>query len=279
MKALKYIIYGLVIVGAGALLAYQGLVEKNLESSDLIRGLLIIAAALIGMFKPNRRTVSNKKVVYQKAYAEHIQGAFEGDAKLEKVFYNAIHLYNCEKPAAALAKLEKLRKECSRSADIRAVTVFMALCSDDMGLYEQSIGYYEAAVALRPNSSLYSNMGLCYQRLGNMEAAVTQYQLAISLDPKNAFAYNNLSATYFRQAEYEKSLEYAKKAIEADNNMPQALSTASICCGLLGDEEGYQKYYRLAVANGYDGRRIKATVQRMKEEAFEEEWYGEPEED
>lgn len=266
MKALKYILYGLVIAGAAALLAYQGLVEKNLETADLVKGCLIIAAAVLGMIKPARQPAGNKKAVYQKAYAEHIQGAFEGDAKLEKAFYNAIHLYNCNKPAAALAKLEKLRKECRHTADIRAVTVFMALCSDDMGLYEQAIGHYEAAVAIRPNSSLHSNMGLCYQRLGNMEAAEAQYQLAISLDPKNAFAYNNLSATYFRQAEYEKSLEYAEKAIAADNNMPQALSTAAICCGLLGDEEGYQKYYRLAVANGYDGRRIKATLQRMQEE-------------
>ncbi len=266
MKALKYILYGLVILGAAGLLAYQGLVAKNLETSNLIKGLLIMAAAVLGMVKPTRRTVSNKKVAYQKAYAEHIQGAFADDAKMEKAFYNAIHLYNCNKPAAALAKLEKLRKECRRTADIRAVTVFMALCSDDMCLYEQSIQYYEAAVAIKPNSSMYSNMGLCYQRLGNTAQAVEQYHKAISLDPKNDFAYNNLSATYFRQAEYEKALEYAQKAIEINNNMPQALSAAAICCGLLGDEEGHQKYYRLAVANGYDGRRIKATLQRMQEE-------------
>lgn len=279
MKSLKYILYGLIILGVGALLVYQGLVVKNLETNNLIRGGLIIAAALVGMFKSPRKTVSNKKVTYQKAYAEHIQGAFAGDAKLEKTFYNAIHHYNCNKPAAALAKLEKLRKECRQTADIRAVTVFMALCSEDMGLYEQAIRYYEAAVAMRPNSSLHSNMGLCYQHLGNMEAAEAQYRLAISLDPKNTFAYNNLSVAFFRQAEYEQSLEYAKKAIEISNNMPQALSTAAICCGLLGDEEAYQKYYRLAIANGYDGRRIKATVQRIKEAAFEEEWEEESEEE
>lgn len=269
MKALKYILYGLVILGAGALLAYQGFVAKNLETSNLIRGGLIIAAAIIGMFKSPRRTVSNKKVVYQKAYAEHIQGSFAGDSKLEKAFYNAIHHYNCNKPAAALAKLEKLRKECRHTADIRAVTVFMALCYDDMGLYEQAIELYKAAIAIQANSSLSSNMGLCYQRMGNVEAAEESYKQAIAVDPKNAFAYNNLSATYFRQAMYEQALEYAKKAIEVDNNMPQALSAASICCGLLGDEDGYKQYYRLAVANGYDGRRIKATLERIREEEKE----------
>ena len=264
MKALKYILYGLVILGAVALLAYQGLVAKNLETSNLIRGGLIIAAAVLGMFKTREPRIANKKVTYQKAYAEHIQGAFADDAKLERVFYNAIHDYNRNKPSACIAKLEKLRKECRHTADIRAVTVFMALCYDDMGLYNQAVEFYKAALAIRGNSSLYSNMGLCYQHLGDVESAKDCYNQAISLDPKNSFAYNNLSATYFRQAEYEQALEYAKKALEADNNMPQALSTASICYGLLEDAENYQKYYRLAVANGYDGRRITATLQRLK---------------
>lgn len=266
MKALKYILYGLVILGAAGLLVYQGLVAKNLETSNLIKGLLIIAAAVLGMFRPQNRQVVNKKAVYQKAYAEHIQKAFADDSKLEKKFYTAIHDYNQNKPASCLTKLQKLRKQCHRSADVRALTVFMALCYDDMGLFEQAIEHYQSALTMGQNSSLYSNMGLCYQRLGNVAQAEEHYLKAISLDPKNEFAYNNLSATYFRQAEYEKALQYAQKAIEVNNNMPQALSAAAICCGLLGDTEGYEKYYRLAVANGYDGRRIKATLQRMQEE-------------
>lgn len=275
MKALKYILYGLVIAGAAALLAYQYFVAKNLESNNLAKGLLIIAAAVVGMFRPQKQQVVNKKAVYQKAYAEHIQNAFADDSKLEKKFYNAIHDYNRNKPTSCLSKLQKLRKQCHRSADVRAVTVFMALCYDDIGLYQQAIEHYGIALSMGPNSSMYSNMGLCYHRIGNMAQAEECYHKAISLDPKNDFAYNNLSTAYFRQAEYEKSLEFALKAIEINNNMPQALSTAALCCGLLDDEEGYQKYYRLAVANGYDGRRIKATLQRMREE----EWAGEPEEE
>ena len=271
MKALKYILYALVILGAGALLAYQGLVEKSLESGDIVKAGLIIAGAVIGMVKPSKAKIVNKKAVYQKAYAEHIQGAFEGDEKLEKIFYNAIHHYNNNKPSAALAKLEKLRKECHRSADIRAVTVFMGLCLDDMGLYEQAIASYEAAIALRPNSSVYSNMGLCYQRLGNAEASENCYRQAISLDPKNAYAYNNLSALFFRQADYAQSLEFAKKAIELDSNFRQALGCAAICCGLTGDEEGYQTYYRRAVANGYDGRSITSMLQHLRESELETE--------
>lgn len=266
MKALKYILYGLVILGAGALLAYQSLVEKNLESGDIVKCGLIIVGAILGMLKKPKNKIVNKKAVYQKAYAEHIQGAFDGDAKLEQLFYNAVHDYNRDKPSAAIAKLEKLRKECQRSADLRAVTVFTALCYDDMGLYEQAVKHYEAANAIRPNSSISSNMGLCYQRMGNTEMAEKNYLQAISLDSKNAFAYNNLSALYFRDGEYHDALEYAEMALNENPNMPQALGCAAICCALLGETEDYERYYRQAVANGYDGNKIKNTIRSLDPE-------------
>lgn len=265
MKALKYILYSLVIAGVVGLLLYQGFVTKDLESSDTIKGLLVILAAVFGMVKPNKRKIANKKAVYKKAYSEFIQDAFEDDPKLERLFYNAIHDYNRDNPSTALAKLGKLRSQCHRTADLRAVTIFTALCLDEMGLYDQAIREYEAAAAMRPNASVYSNLGLCYQRQGNLEAAEKNYRLSIQADPKNAFAYNNMSAMFFRQAEYTLALEYARKAVEVDNTMPQALSCAALCYGLLGDQENYEKYYRLAVANGYDGRRIQATLQRIQE--------------
>lgn len=265
MKALKYILYGLVIAAAAGLLAYQALVEKNLDSSNVTKCILIIAAAIMGMLKPrkNRRVVSNKKAAYQKAYSEHIQNAFEDDPKLEAKFYNAIHDYNQNKPAAAIAKLDKLRKDCQRSADLRAVTVFTALCYDDMGLYEKSIPLYEAANAMRPSSSLCSNMGLACYRLGDEEAAEKAYQDAIRLDPQNAFAHNNYATLWFRRGEYAESLRCAEAAIAINSGMKQALSTAALCCAMLKDQDGYEKYYQRAVANGYDGSKIKNFLASM----------------
>lgn len=264
MKALKYILYSLVIIAAAGLLAYQGLVTRDLEPSNVTKCVLIIAGALIGMFKPRHSgAVSNKKATYEKAYAEHIQNAFFDDPKLEKQFYNAVHDYNCSRPAAAISKLEKLRKQCQRTADLRAVTVFMALCYDDMGLYTKAVAQYDAALRIRPNSSLYSNMGLCYHRLGQSEQALESYQNAIRYDPNNAFAHNNLATHYFRQGDYVEALRCAKDAIAANGKMPQALSCAAICCALLGDQEEYEKYYRQAVSNGYDGKKIKNAIEQL----------------
>ena len=263
MKALRYILYSLVILGAAGLLAYQYFVEHNLESGNVIKCGLIIAGAIIGMIKAPRRRISNKKALYQKSYGEFIQNAFSDDKTLEKQLYNAIHDYNMNKPAAAVNKLNKLRKECQRTADLYAVTVFLGLCYDDMRLYTDAIKEYEAALKIRATSTVYSNLGLCYYRTGNTEDAQESYENAIRIDPHNAFAYNNLSALFFRETDYYDALEYAEMDLAEDPNMVQALSTAAICCALIGETEDYERYYRQAVTKGYDGKKIKATIQAL----------------
>jgi tetratricopeptide (TPR) repeat protein len=106
-----------------------------------------------------------------------------------------------------------------------------------MGLYEQAIAQYDAALRINPTSSLYSNMGLAYMRLGQLEKAEEAYRNAIRCDEKNAFAWNNLSTLYFRQGDYAQALEYAKSAIAINVQMPQALGCAAVCSAMLGNEE------------------------------------------
>lgn len=238
----------------------------TLTSGNLLRAVLILAGLLVALLHPKRKHLSALKPLYKKNYGEFIQGAFSEDPKLENKLMEAIRDYNERKPGKGVAKLLKLRKECTRSADIYAVTVFLALCYDDAGDYKAAEEAYKQALAYRPNATLWSNLGLCRQRLGQFESAQDAYENAIQLNPKNAYAYNNLSALFFRDGDYESALEYAQQALEHNARMTQALNTAAICCGILGDEEGYTKYYRAAVANGGDGKRIKALIQELNPE-------------
>jgi len=263
MKTLRYIICILLIAAVIGLLCYNYFVEKNLESRNIIRAVLIIAGAVLTMVRPPKSKVVNKKAVYQKAYSQFVQNAFYDQPQLEKKLYDAIHNYNQNKLSAALSKLEKLRKECQRTADLRAVTVFMALCLDDMQQYEAAITQYRSALSMQNSSTLHSNMGLCYQRLGDFEEAEKCYENAVQADPKNAIALNNLSAMHFRQGNYEQALDAAEDAIEIDGTLRQALTTAAICCGILGYQEEYEQYYRQAVANGANGTLIKNTIQNL----------------
>lgn len=266
MKALRYIISGIAAAAVLGLLYYQGFVTHTLTSSNLLRAVLILAGLLLALLRPKRKHLSALKPLYKKNYAEFIQGAFSEDPKLENKLMEAIRDYNENKPGKGVAKLLKLRKECTRSADIYAVTVFLALCYDDAGDYRAAQDAYKQALAYRPNATLWSNLGLCCQRLGQWKDAQDAYENAIQLNPANPYAYNNLSALFFRDGDYESALEYAQQALEHNARMPQALNTAAVCCGILGDEENYAKYYRAAVANGGDGKRIKALIQELNPE-------------
>lgn len=264
MKALRFILPLLLILAVIGLLLYQGLVEQNLESGNLVRGILIILGGIATMFrKPKQRPVANKKALYQKAYPEFIQEPFADEPRLERQFYDAVHDYNRNKPAAAIAKLEKLRKECRRTAELRAVTVFTALSLDDLGRYDEALAKYDAARKIRDSSTLASNMGLCSYRLGNFRQAQDYYEEAIQLDSSNAYAYNNLSTLYFAVGDYESALDAARDAISCNEKMPQALSTAAVCAKLTGDDAAYTDYYRRAVAAGYDGDKIKRVIKKL----------------
>lgn len=263
MKVFRYVLCVLLIVAAVGLLCYNHFVEKQLDSTDIVKAVLIICGAILSIVRPRKGHVTNKKTLYEKTYSEFIAQAFYDQPNLEKRFYDAIHDYNQDKPAAGVAKLNKLRQECQRSSDIRAVATFTALCLDDMHLYDQAIFQYQTALSIRSSSTLYSNMGLCHQRLGNDEEAEQCYRQAIQLDLKNAFAYNNLAGLYFRLGEYEQALEVAQDAICVDARMRQALITASICCALLGHAEEYERYFRQAVANGADGKTIKRLIAEL----------------
>ncbi len=264
MKALRFILPLLVIFAVLGLLGYQYFVENSLETRDVTRGAIIILGAIGTMFKnPRQRPVANKKALYQKAYPEFIQEPFAEDPKLEKRFYDAIHDYNRNKPDAAVAKLDKLRKECQRTSDLRAVTVFSALCLTDLGRHGEALKQYEAARSIRDCSTLASNMGLCAYRLGNLRQAQDCYEEAIQLDSSNAYAYNNLSTLYFAVGDYESALGAAQDAISCNEKMPQALSTAAICAKLLGLDGDYEQYYRRAVAAGYDGSKIKQVIKKL----------------
>ena len=268
MKALRYILYGIVILAAVGLLCYYAFWEKDLSTENIVKCVLICAGAILGILKSGqRRTPANKKAAYQKAYGEFIQDAFSGEPRLENRLYSAINDYNLNRPSSAIPKLEKLRKQCQRTADIYAVTVFLALCHDDMGTSEEAIGYYKAASAIRRNSTVSSNLGLAYQRIGKFEEAEEAYRQAILTDPDNIYAMNNLAVLCFRRGEYEESLAQSKAVLEKDASMVQALSNAALCCAVTGRTEEYNTYYRRAVSCGYDGRKIKAFLAQMDMEA------------
>lgn len=266
MKKLLYVIYALLILAATSFLIYDLFVAKNFDSNSITKYVILVAGFALSMVKLSvrpRREVLQKKKVYQSAYAEFIRSAFSNDKQLESQLFSAIHDYNQEKSDLAVKKLEKLRNECHNSDDIYAVTCFTALCLDELGIYEAAARQYKAALNLYPNTTLASNLGICLERLGDQQGAIDAYHYASQIDPKNAYPHNNLAQLYVRTGEYESAIDSAKLAVAMNSKMYQAYSALAISYAMLGDMDAYEKYYRQAVANGSDGRKIKAFIEAL----------------
>jgi tetratricopeptide (TPR) repeat protein len=265
-KKLIYINYTLLILALTGFLVYDIFVAKNFEVRSLVKYLVLLVSFIASIAKlsgRSRREVLRKKQVYQKSYGEFIRNAFSNDPKLETQLYSAIHDYNQEKPAEAIKKLEKLRKECHNSDDLYAVTCFTALCYDDIHAFEPASKYYRDALNIRPNTTLASNLGLCRDRLGDQQGAIEAYEYASQLDPKNEYPYNNLAQLYVREGAYEDAIEYAQKAIALNGKMYQAYSALAISHAMLDNTEEYEKAFRQAVANGANGKKIKTFIASM----------------
>lgn len=266
MKKLQYVLYALLVAVVVGLLVYDYWPDKVIESQTISKSAIVLAGIVLGILRTatnSRKQVSNKKALYSNAYGEFIQTAFSYDKKLEKLFYDAIDDFNQDKPAAAIDKLEKLRKQYQRSDDLYAVTVFQGFCYDNMQLYEKAVEKYYASLQIRSNSVVASNMGLCQDKLGQLEQAEASYQQALLLDPQNFNAYNNLAQQNLRAGDYAQTLEYAKQALSINPKMPQALNAATVSSYMLGDTAGYETYYRQAVSNGSDGNLIKAYIKSL----------------
>ncbi len=122
------------------------------------------------------------------------------------------------------------------------------------GSYLVAAGRYDEVIAtikrsrfeaMESDPGVWINLGVAYSNKGNLDEARKAYEKALSLDDKNAVAYNNLAAVYLRLTQktedrilFNHSIEYFKKAIERDPSYASPY-------------EGLGSAYRLA--NNLDG--------------------------
>jgi Flp pilus assembly protein TadD len=97
--------------------------------------------------------------------------------------------------------------------------------------WEEAIGYFRAALALRPEiAAVYNNLGLACYKKGRLDEAITECKRAIELDPKLAYAHDNLGIALWHKgrvdeaiAEYQKALGLDPKLANAHTNFGTAL--------------------------------------------------------
>jgi tetratricopeptide (TPR) repeat protein/serine/threonine protein kinase len=91
------------------------------------------------------------------------------------------------------------------------------------GHSEEGIGYYRAALAVRPQSpGVRLNLGNALQELGRLDEAILQFRAAIDLKADYAGAHVNLGAAFEAQGKTAEAVAEWRKAIELDPALAEA---------------------------------------------------------
>lgn len=104
----------------------------------------------------------------------------------------------------------------------------LAMTWEDKGDYAKAKEYFSKTVALDPRSKFYYDIGSNkiesadirhgwrYYRYGEFNPAVASFNSALEKNPQSAEAYMGLAIAWKDKKDYDKSIEYFSKAIEAE---------------------------------------------------------------
>jgi tetratricopeptide (TPR) repeat protein len=146
--------------------------------------------------------------------------------------------------------------------------------------WDESIGYYRVALALRPRStSVHNNLGIALAHRGQAEAALRHFEEALRIDPRNAKAHHNLGLTLSGRGQVEAAIGHYEESLRLDPNFVPAhvsLGTALYGRGQVEAATGHyeqalridpryaEAHYNLGVALRVRGE-IEAAILHYKE--------------
>src|SRR5262249_1781915 len=97
------------------------------------------------------------------------------------------------------------------------------LLSRHKGSQAEAVGYYRAALALRPASrAVHLNLGSALLGQGKLDEATNSFRRAIALDPKLAGAHRHLGVTLTAKGRVDEAIACFKKAIALDPKYAKA---------------------------------------------------------
>jgi tetratricopeptide (TPR) repeat protein len=92
--------------------------------------------------------------------------------------------------------------------------------------YEQALGYYRAALAIRPDSpGVYRRIGYMLATLGDDEGAIAEYDRALELNPRYAVVFAYRANIWINKSDYDRSIADCTEAIRLNPNDSYAYRT------------------------------------------------------
>ena len=257
-----------VILAAIGLLVYNYFTKGILTSAQIIRSLIIVIGAVLGMAKVlsgGKSTIpGTQKALYSKAYSGQIGTAFASMPKEEKLFYRALDDLNKQKYSSAIKRLSSLEESCRGTAEQRAITFFLGRNYQRAGDIHKAVSYYESCIHMGGHASAAANLADCYSALGNLDKEWENLLLSVKMDPTYVNGFNNIGHFLIRMGEYEEAIPPLQEAHRLNGKLTQALSGLAVCYAMTDQKELYEKTLHMMVALGENGKYVKDFIRSLE---------------
>ncbi len=116
--------------------------------------------------------------------------------------------------ARDLAAISFMVKVQNKNPDDFWINLLLADAMNEKSRLPEAIGYYRAALAVRPHSTIVSNhLGDLFMNAGSYNEAIEQFTREIEVDPTAAVAYANRAVASFNMQNFSEATEDARVAV------------------------------------------------------------------
>lgn len=139
----------------------------------------------------------------------------------------------------------------------------------EIGLYEQALDQYEAAINVYPKQPIYyDNLAYAHEMMGDVEQAELAYLKALNLSPNNGLYYYRLADLQLRFfSNTHKALNYFIKALELSPNNHDFLNDFIETVFRLPLQQDQLRFFKRAQSiPGIDHLKIRDALKRLKDE-------------
>ena len=112
----------------------------------------------------------------------------------------------------------------------------------------EAIGYFRAALAIRPNTAaVYNGLGNALRWVGRVDEAIEEYKTAVRIDPNYAWAYASLGGVLKASGRLDEAVEQYRKAVAIDPEYAWGHYTLANALRGQGRFDEAIEYYRRAL--------------------------------
>ena len=130
--------------------------------------------------------------------------------------------------------------------------------NNNLSLHKEAIEACKKAISIDPyNPDAYNNLGAAYAKLSFHQAAIEAYKQAISIDPNNAVTNYNLGITYNNLGLHQEAIEAYKQAIRINpNNALSHLDLGLTYSQIKDDNSAFNEYLILEKIDDHLAKRL-----------------------